>query len=284
MRHLLTRRDTRAVAVAVAVAVASLVLGGCATPRPSEPVDVDGPEKILSQCARQCDHILKAELARLSIIAGTKIAATGNWPRLKSLLTNNASVRPDALYWYALPDGNYCTSEHDRVSANLRTRLYFNSLLRGKPVIGEMTVGRTSGKKSIIVAVPISKAGKVSGMVGTSFYVDAFRRDLEKQTALPDTYDFFPLSPKGKVVFDLRDADATFGDILRGSDPTLVKAMETVLTSYSGTVNYLRGENKREAVFQNSSITTWKYVLSFPPRPKPAPEEPEPLPGDEPES
>lgn len=219
---------------------------------------------LLRKNSKTVDAIFQDELNRLTEIAKSETAQSGDWQKIKPLLLKGKSQTIEALYCYILPDGSYYTDQKNKVKANLKDRPYFPDLLSGRPVKGALLVGKTSGKKSIFVAVPIVKKGKVVGMFATAFYTLSLWYHLEKTLDLPGDVDFFALANSGVTLFDLKDKKLMFDEILKRQYSPFVLAMKTIMRTPEGTVDYTWEGVKKNAYYQSSAFGKWKYVISVP--------------------
>jgi hypothetical protein len=104
--------------------------------------------------------ILRLEKA----LAATLDAKSAQWENIKPALKSlSLGLGTDAAVWFALPDGNYYTTEGDRAERNLKDREYFPSLLAGQDVLGSLVVSKSTGHRSIIVATPVIDHGSLTG-------------------------------------------------------------------------------------------------------------------------
>ncbi len=209
------------------------------------------------------DEIIQNELQRLQELAINKTIISGEWKEIKPLLTEGAESRTEALYWYCLPDGSYYTSEKDKVDANLSTRGYFPDLLEGENVVGYPIIGKTSGRKSFVIAVPVIKDETVVGMLGTSVYLAEMWDRLKDEIKIPANYDFYAVNTDGITMFDLETKNHLLDDVLRQSSPTLVEAIKKIIANEEGAVSYKWNDKNKQAIFIKSPVSDWRYVLSF---------------------
>ncbi|MBS3740568.1 MAG: cache domain-containing protein, partial [Candidatus Cloacimonetes bacterium] len=188
---------------------------------------------------------------------------SGDWQSIKKALTENSSKRIKALYWYSLPDGSYYTSARDKVEATLSDREYFQSLKKGNNVVGYPIIGKTSGKKSFVIAVPIIKEEEVVGMLGSSVFLNEFWNYLKEQIKIPSDYDFYTIAADGITIFDLESKDLMLNDTLEESSTSLVAAVEEIISKKDGIVTYEWNEKEKTAIFTKSHVCDWRYVLSY---------------------
>ncbi len=219
--------------------------------------------ELLENSMNTVDQVFSDELSRLENIALDQEVQSGNWQLIKASLISNEEERTEALYWYSLPDGSYYTSEKDKVEANLSDRGYFPDLLMGKAVVGFPITGKTSGRKSVVVAVPVMKDGEVTGILGTSFFLDDIWDILKQKIGMPETYDFYAIHPMGITMFDLETKDNLLDNILEQSSETLVEAVKTMIASKEGIVKYEWDGQEKTARFITSPVTGWRYIISY---------------------
>lgn len=235
----------------------SLIFSGCGSSAEKK------AEDILLNSMQTVDNIFAAELLRLKNIALENEVQKGDWEFIKAALLAETSDMIPALYWYALPDGSYFTSEQDSVDADLSNREYFPDLQAGKEVVGFPIVGKTSGKKSIVVAVPILKEETVTGILGTSIYLDELWDFLKEKIVIPEKYDFYAVSTSGITMFDLETKDHLLDNVLEQTSESLVNAIKTIISSEEGKVVYVWNEKDKIAVYRTSPVTGWRYVISY---------------------
>ncbi|RLC45200.1 MAG: hypothetical protein DRI23_13850, partial [Candidatus Cloacimonadota bacterium] len=124
-------------------------------------------------------------------------------------------------------------------------------------------IGKTSGKKSIVIAVPITVNEKVVGILGTSVFLDEFWDLLKDKIQIPDKYDFYAVNSEGITIFDLETKDHLLDKVLEQPAPTLVEAIKVIILTNEGELNYKWNGKNKIAVYLKSSISDWRYVLSF---------------------
>ena len=249
-------RGMKKITISVCLTVI-IILIGCSKKATSEDLS------ILTSAMQSVEIILQTEVTRLHNIAQLPKTQNGDWEFIKSELIKNDMERSKSLYWYSLPDGSYYTSEKDKVEANLSSREYFPALLKGKDVVGYPVIGKTSGKKSIVIAVPITVNEKVVGILGTSVFLDEFWDLLKDKIQIPDKYDFYAVNSEGITIFDLETKDHLLDKVLEQPAPTLVEAIKVIILTNEGELNYKWNGKNKIAVYLKSSISDWRYVLSF---------------------
>lgn len=234
--------------------IGALLLFGCADKR------IPQADVYLNTFITKTDKILADEAARLAQLSANPVIQAGEWDAIKPLLPN---VDLNALYWYALPTGEYWTVEKDHVEANLSDRAYFNRLLEGRAVVGSLIVGKTSKRKSTVVAVPVMSGGEVKSLLGTSIYQDALNSLLVESLALPSDFGCFAIAPSGLTA--LHDhSQRLFDDILNRDDvPQMQKKIQTMQRTANGTVTYRWDGVRKKAVYRTSPLSNWVFAITM---------------------
>jgi hypothetical protein len=204
-------------------------------------------------------HLLQTRQA-LEILARTEEVQSGQWQRMERLV--RASVPPTLpqVLWFAQPDGTYFASAGDVAAQKLSDRAYFPKLMVGETVCGELVVSKSTGQKSVIIAVPVKKDGQVMGGLGASIFVDDLSRLLNERLKLPPGSLFYALTPDGLTAFHI-DPTRDFVDPRQLRNPALSDAVETILSQPAGEVTYEFNGSPRRVVFNTSALTGWRVVF-----------------------
>jgi hypothetical protein len=218
-------------------------------------------EEMLLSSMNSVEEIIQNELNRLIQLSEQEETQQGDWDFIKAGLIKNSDF--SALYWFALPDGEYYTSEKDKVDANLSDRAYFSDLLEGKKVIGYPIIGKTSGRKSFVIAIPVKKDGNIVSFLGTSVYLDEMWTSLRAKIDIPANYDFYAINTLGITMFDLETKDHLLDNVLEQDSPTLVQAVKEIIASQEGEVEYLWKGQMKKARYMTAALTGWRYVISY---------------------
>jgi hypothetical protein len=228
-------------------------------PATSEPVD-PYVRSLQSALTGLVDENLSHVRHTLELLAQCAEVRSGKWETMQGIIkAAQLSSLPQAV-WFVFPDGSYCTAEHGLVSQKLNDRPYFPGLMAGQRVMGDLVVSRSTGKKSIIVAVPVQHSGRVIGGVGASIFVDDLSQALNSTLKAPDDIVFYGLSQSGLTAFH-RDPKLDFVDPREQKSETLQKAVEIILSEKSGEVSYEYRGTTRRMFFTTSALTGWRIVL-----------------------
>lgn len=199
----------------------------------------------------------------LRIIADTSEAKSGNQELYKPLLmrlTDNLST--DATTWYALPDGRYFATEKDGMSEeNLKDRHYFPTLMSGKEVFGDLVVSKSTGHRSVIIAVPVVANGTTVGAIGVSLRVRLLSELVDQHMKLPESSYFYALERDTRIVLH-RYADRMFKTPSDIGDEALGERFKSILNQDKGSLEYTLENKKISAIFERSPSLNWYFFLA----------------------
>jgi hypothetical protein len=137
--------------------------------------------------------------------------------------------------WFVLPDGSYFTVDLGKTNQNLSDRAYFPRLMAGNEVLGDLVISKSTGKKSLIAAVPVKKEGEVIGGLGVSIFLDDLSTTLAEELQLPDDMVFYATTADNNVALH--------------SDTELILAENPDLPKH--------------VVSETSPLTGWRFALGF---------------------
>ncbi len=217
----------------------------------------------LNALAALVDQQIGAIHNGLRLLAATENVASNDWDRLKGPLTAFAKTQPiAAAIWFARPDGSYFTTDSGLTTQNLKDRDYFPALMAGKEVIGDLVVSRSTGKRSAIIAVPLTKDGHFSGALGVSVAMEKVADLIDNAIGLPPTVMFYALDARGQIALH-RQSNLLFEFATELGSPSLTAAVKEMLAKPSGGVRYEFQGGQHEAIFKRSAITGWVYALRW---------------------
>ncbi len=215
---------------------------------------------ILSALVGLVDGNLSQASHMLDVLAQTAKVQSGQWDQMRDLLRTAAAGQPPQILWFALPDGTYYTSDQGRAEQKLSDRPYFPKLMRGERVAGELVISKSTGKRSIIIAVPVQREGRMIGAVGASIFADDLSRSLNETLKPPPGSVFYGLAPDGLTTFHI-DPKLDFVDPRKEPSETLRREAEKMLTQPSGEATYEYNGTMRHVYFTTSPVTGWRIVF-----------------------
>ena len=129
-------------------------------------------QALLSAIASLADAHLLQTRQTLEILARTAEVQSGQWELMKPLVSASVPTTMPQLLWFAQTDGTYYTSAEGLADRKLSDRAYFPKLMAGESVCGDLVVSKSTGKKSVIIALPVKKNDLLVGGIGASIFVD----------------------------------------------------------------------------------------------------------------
>ncbi len=189
----------------------------------------------VSALAALADSHIRNFVSSMEALAETAEAESGDWEEMVDLLGRVGQTQVPAALWFVLPDGSYFTVDLGKTDKNLSDRSYFPGLMAGNTVLGDLVISKSTGKKSLIAAVPVMREGEVIGGLGASIFLDDLSRILVEELEMPDDMLFCATTEKGEVALH--------------SNPELILEENPDLP--------------KNALFKTSLLTGWRFALGF---------------------
>jgi hypothetical protein len=209
------------------------------------------------------EHIAGIRRA-LRVIADSTEARSGSWQQCGPLLTHLSSdLSTDATLWFVNPDGSYSATEAaGETDQNLKDRPYFPSLLSGKEVFGDLVISKSTGHRSVIVAVPVVSNGKTIGAVGASLRVRLLSQLVDAVMPLPANQYFYALERDTRIALH-RKAERMFQTPSDVGDEALGEEFKRLLKdATSGHFEYTLHEKKMAAIYEFSPTLGWYFFIA----------------------
>ncbi len=217
-------------------------------------------QALLSAVVGLADARLSQTRQALEILARTAEVKSGQWELMKPMVTAALPPMLPQVFWFAQVDGTYHTSAEGRAEQKLSDRGYFPKLLAGEVVCGDLVVSKSTGKKSVIIAVPVKKDDQVVGGLGASIFADDLSQLLNEQLKLPVGSLFYALTPSGLTAFHI-DPKLDFVDPRELQNPSLSDAVGTILSREAGEISYEFNGAPRRVFFSTSALTGWRVAF-----------------------
>lgn len=205
----------------------------------------------------------KGILHSLRLIADSSEAKSGKAEQYKRLLTQlSEDLTTDATSWFVYPDGTYYATEvAGMTDQNLKDRSYFPILMSGKEAFGDLVISKTTGHRSVIIAVPVSSEGKVIGAVGVSLRVRLLSDLVDKHMTLPESEYFYALERDTRIALH-RKAERMFQTPTDVGDEALGELFKKELTQDRGSFEYTLHGKKIAALYELSPELGWHFFLA----------------------
>ncbi|NYT21962.1 MAG: transporter substrate-binding domain-containing protein [Methanomicrobiales archaeon] len=207
------------------------------------------------------DSRFSAIATSLEVLALTSEAKSGDWEQIRPLLAGLEERYPSARFWYARPDGSYYTTVDNLTTGNLASRSYFPGVLAGNSSVGSVVVSLSTGRTTGIVAVPIVGEGNtVTGVLGSSVYLDSLASDLRRDLPLPATMYFVAFDRDGLTALHSRPEQIGRQATMLGT-PEELEAVRTIMGMDEGQVTFASEGVHQTIIFRTSPLTGWKYGI-----------------------
>lgn len=212
--------------------VSLLTAVGCGGNKSSATLDTRVGVSALTALA---DSHIAGYLNPLETLAMTQEIQSGDWQQMVSLLRKVEQGGVPATVWFVLPDGSYFTVDQGKTSQNLSDRAYFPGLMAGRNAIGDIVISKSTGKISVVVAVPVMKEGKVIGGLGAAIFLVDLSNILSRELGLPGNSVFYAITDAGQVALN--------------SDTAMIMAQNPTLS--------------QNVQWQTSRLTGWRFALGY---------------------
>ena len=176
----------------------------------SESTMTDCAEVAASAASGLVETYVEGLIRTMVVLAATAPVKAADWSGMFGLLEMFQAASLPMATWFVLPDGSYYTVDGGQARANLSDRAYFPIVMSGRIVAGHVVVSRSTGRTSMVTAVPVTSDGRVVGALGVSLFLDSFSLVIAEDLALPDGAFFYAATPDGQIALH--------------SDPELLRA------------------------------------------------------------
>ena len=187
----------------------------------------------VSALAALADSHIKGYVDSMEALAMTQEVQSARWQDMAELLQKVDDAGTTA--WFVMPDGSYYSVEQGKTDQNLSDREYFPTLMAGERVIGSLVVSKSTGKASLIAAVPVTREGEVVGAIGCSIFLEELSMTLASEIDLPSDMMFW--------------AANLDGDIALHSDTSMILEQDAELPE--------------SVASETSLLTFWQFALAF---------------------
>lgn len=206
------------------------------------------------------DAHITTVLRGLEVLALTETVRSGEWDMMKGEIAAVEAESVECTMWFAKPDGSYSTVERGLTDQSLKDRAYFPNLMAGENVAGPLVVSKSTGRKSVIVAVPVRQEGRIVGALGASVFLDSLSRKLREELALPAGMIFYALDTDGRTTLN-HVPERVFLDPRDQGDPSMTDAANEMLRHREGRVEYEFDGAIRHVIYTTSPLTGWRCAV-----------------------
>jgi hypothetical protein len=147
-------------------------------------------------------------------------------------------------------------------SANLIDRSYFPVVLGGKESVGIVVMSYSTGKNVAIIAVPVKNQSTVTGVMGSSVYLETLTDRLRSR--VPEPLVFYAIDTESRFALHSDKGQISQNVSVIGPESSFGRAIDTMRAQSSGTVGYDDGGIQYMARFRSDALTGWRLVVAWP--------------------
>jgi hypothetical protein len=214
-----------------------VVAAGCGSGDSGSSVKIDAKVGVSSAAALTEAHV-DGLVNSMKIMVLTNEVRSCDWDTMKGLLSEFERDSIPLVAWFALPNGTYYTMDAGLVAANLSDRSYFPRVMSGEVTIGDLVVSKSTGRESMVIAVPVKENGNVIGALGVSVYLDNLSRSITDDLDLPSDVFFAAVNASGTIALH--------------SNTSLIMGNSSAL-----------GDLSEKVVSTQSPLLGWTFYLGF---------------------
>lgn len=245
----------------VAVLMLLLALSSCCTPGPGPAVRAGAAEEsLVSAFMGLADSYLLGRAEELNLLAMAEQVRSEDWEAMDPLLSAFQDANKNLAAFFFRPDGSYFRAGAGLTTKNVSDRPYFPGLMGGEKVFCFLSVSRSTGRKGAFMASPVEKGGRVVGAVGAAVFLEDLSENIGRELALPEGMFFFALAPDGRTTLHSRP-ERIFLDPRKQDNASIKAAMEELLTSDKGVVEYDFDKTTKRIFYKKSPKSGWTYAV-----------------------
>ena len=139
-------------------------------------------------------------------LSATNELRSGTWDEMVDLISafEESVLTFDA--WFLQPDGVYYKVGTGLQAGNLSDRSYFSTVMAGEATLGDLVHSRSTGRKSMVLTVPIIAGEHVIGALGVTLYLEELGALIADAIRLPSTVSFYATGQDGLIALYPSDA------------------------------------------------------------------------------
>ena len=212
--------------VSVSLLLVAVAFAGAAQ---AEPTLDDCAVVGASAAAGLADTYVEGLTRTMVVLAATAPVKAAYWDGMFSLLETFQGASLPMATWFVLPDGSYHTVDGGKSSANLSDRAYFPIVMSGQIATGYLVVSRSTGRVSMVTAVPVLSDGEIVGALGVSLFMDTFSAVIAEDLSLPEGVLFYAATEDGTIALhsdvDLLQAGVSAAGVIAEDTATVTSAL-----------------------------------------------------------
>lgn len=192
-------------------------------------VKIDGELGISAAVSLTEAHI-KSLMNSLEVMVMTDEIKSGNWEKMRPILTKFGQSQIPSVVWFALPDGSYSTVDLGKTDKNISDRAYFPKVIAGEKILGDLLVSKTTSEKVVVAAVPVKNGGKVIGALGASAHLEKLSEIIVNELQLSGDMVFYAVNDQGKIALHT-EPELILRDVAELGSESFSKAVRDMVSS-----------------------------------------------------
>jgi methyl-accepting chemotaxis protein len=212
---------------------------------------------------------LSARTGEMEVLAASSLIVDAGGERSVILPQLVAVSRQKPIYlmlFYSDIQGDYFTSQDK--GSNISDRPYFSQVLQtGKTVVSEPVISKSTGETIIVIAAPVKKAGKVTGLIAGTIRVQEIQKMLDKIKLCPSGYAYMTKADGLIVIHPDKEKVMKYNPLDDPkADPVLKATIQEMLEGKSGFARYrLDGVDKFVAYAPITGVgVNWSLAVTGP--------------------
>jgi methyl-accepting chemotaxis protein len=212
---------------------------------------------------------LSARKGEMEVLAASSLIVDAGGERsvIMSQLVAVSQQKPIYLMlFYSDIQGDYFTSQNK--GSNISDRPYFSQVLQtGKTVVSEPVISKSTGETIIVIAAPVKKAGKVTGLIAGTIRVQEIQKMLDKIKLSPSGYAYMTKADGLIVIHPDKEKVMKYNPLDDPkADPALKVTIQEMLEGTSGFARYrLDGVDKFVAYAPITGVgVNWALAVTGP--------------------
>lgn len=209
----------------------------------------------------EVDAWMKRCITEIETIAQTPTLRNGDQQEINSYLGEMlANLTNYSSFWVSDLDGNYYSPLG--TSGNIKERSYFPAVLEHKnTVISEPLVGKADGQVVVVIAVPITKNGRMTSILGANLKLSELS-NLVSSVKLGQSGYAALLEPDGTVIAHPDESKVMNYNGFDASDSLLYGKQQEVLNNVTGIIETSRDGREIYATYSPVSRTGWIMMVN----------------------
>ncbi|SIQ29408.1 EAL domain-containing protein [Halanaerobium kushneri] len=138
--------------------------------------------------------------ADLEIYANTQIIQSDSWDKKLTYLQSELNKRENNYFFFFIADqkGNYSTTI-EKKAGNISDRRYFQKVLKGKTVVSDPLISKSTGEPIIVLAAPINNQDRLS-LLGATIKIKDLSNYINRYTNTKEGLYSFIINAEGNIV------------------------------------------------------------------------------------